>query len=390
MNKTRKYLLLPVLSLLGLCLMLVVISAISNLGLPGASMVVERLSSEDKIRLAETQHLQHALGDDVWPGWGQADIPAILYNEGYAFLVGYPDPPDGWIKVPAQLSRGGPWQQVPGEPFYDRPYYRQALPDPEITPQAFTVMVGDRWVFSFQTYDWVYISLVDTLRQDLPPFLRPVFPYRIFVRQLLGGSDKYISLAAHEAFHAYQGMQAPQKLAEAENINLQFEGQYPWGEASLQADWSVELELLADALRTTDQNQTLDLSRQFLDARASRRESAGLSPELVAYEQQREWLEGLARYAELEIWRLADQKAYSPLGDTSALTDFDGYAGFEARWSRELRQITMMADDEGDGRFYYSGMAQAYLLDRLSPDWKEAAFEQGVWLDGLLSDAVFP
>ena len=127
-------------------------------------------------------------------------------------------------------------------------------------------------------------------------------------------------------------MRAPQKLADAENINLQFEGQYPWGEASLQADWSVELELLADALRAIDQNQRLDLTRQFLDARAARRESARLSPELVAYEQQREWLEGLARYAELEIWRLADQKAYSPLGDTSALNDFNGYAGFEARW----------------------------------------------------------
>jgi hypothetical protein len=47
-----------------------------------------------------------------------------------------------------------------------------------------------------------------------------------------------------------------------------------------------------------------------------------------------------------------------------------------------------MANDEGDGRFYYSGMAQAYLLDRLSPGWKQSAFQPGVYLDELLAAAI--
>ena len=41
--------------------------------------------------------------------------------------------------------------------------------------------------------------------------------------------------------------------------------------------------------------------------------------------------------------------------------------------------IAMMADDDGDGRFYYTGMAQAVLLDRLLLDWKTHAFEEEVW-----------
>ena len=45
-----------------------------------------------------------------------------------------------------------------------------------------------------------------------------------------------------------------------------------------------------------------------------------------------------------------------------------------------------MADDEGDGRFYYTGMA--YLLDRLMPDWKQKAFDDGIWLEDLLAEAV--
>jgi hypothetical protein len=37
---------------------------------------------------------------------------------------------------------------------------------------------------------------------------------------------------------------------------------------------------------------------------------------------------------------------------------------------------------------YYTGMAQALLLDRLSPGWKDRAFEQGVWVEDLLRQAV--
>jgi hypothetical protein len=47
-----------------------------------------------------------------------------------------------------------------------------------------------------------------------------------------------------------------------------------------------------------------------------------------------------------------------------------------------------MADDEGDGRFYYSGMAQAMLLDQLLPNWKEQALDEAVFLEDLLETAV--
>ena len=41
-----------------------------------------------------------------------------------------------------------------------------------------------------------------------------------------------------------------------------------------------------------------------------------------------------------------------------------------------------------DVRFYYSGMAQAFLLDRLMPGWKDRALSDDVWLEDLLADAV--
>ncbi len=79
---------------------------------------------------------------------------------------------------------------------------------------------------------------------------------------------------------------------------------------------------------------------------------------------------------------------YTPFAESTNLSDFDGYAGFESRWSRELKQLARMAGDHGDGRFYYSGMAQAYLLDQLMPGWKSNAFDENVWLDDLLAAAI--
>lgn len=78
-------------------------SALSNLGLPTHSETFERLSAAEKARLAEAFHLRETLGDRVWAGWGDAEIPVIASNEAHAFLVGYPedeDPPAGWVRLP--------------------------------------------------------------------------------------------------------------------------------------------------------------------------------------------------------------------------------------------------------------------------------------------------
>ncbi|MBI3942971.1 MAG: hypothetical protein HY326_08160, partial [Chloroflexi bacterium] len=217
-----------VVGLLLLCLTTIGISALSNLGLPTHTGDATRLSETDKIRLAEIFHLRRTLGDTVWSGWGAADIPVILYNEEYAFLVDYPDPPPGWTKVPQHVARGGPWEPVPGDTFGGQVYYRQSLTDPQVTPQAFTVLVGNRWVASMHTLESMQIGLRQQIRGDLPPLLQPVFPYRLITVFLLNSSDWYMSGVLHESFHAYQGMMAPQRLAHVEEIAGPAEQRYPW------------------------------------------------------------------------------------------------------------------------------------------------------------------
>jgi hypothetical protein len=234
------------------------------------------------------------------------------------------------------------------------------------------------------TMDWMKIGLVQPIREDIPAFLRQIFPYPLLIKGLLSSDDQYISLIAHETFHAYQGIAASGKLEQSEQANAEFSNQYPWEDPHMQSDWQLELDILAEALQADDRSTMMDAVQRFLAARASRRNASDLSQQLIAYEQQREWLEGLARYAELEIWRQAETGPYTPLPETSQLKDFKDYKDFESRWAREIDQLKRMADDEGDGRFYYSGMAQVFLLDRLAPDWKTRAFNEGIWLDDLL------
>jgi len=389
-KRSKKYI-LGILGILGgllvLCIAVLAVSALINRGLPTQSETVDRLSELDKARLAELLHLKESLGEQVWPGLGQADIPIILYNEAYAFLIENPkQPPPGWTFVHSDQVHGGPWEPVPSDSFQGAVYYRSQLLAPNETPQAFTVQIGDRWAASMTTKNWTQIKLASMIRDELPPPLAAVFPYSLYTGVF--NSDWHISAVLHEAFHAYIGTVDLERLKGSEAATA-FEDDYPREDGGMQEDWQVELDLLAEALGATSDEQAANLAYEFLAQRENRRNRHQLDSSLVDYERQREWSEGLAKYIELEFWRQASEnEAYEPLSSLAADPDFNSYTTFEKQWNQEVSQMKRMAGDDGDGRFYYSGMAQAVLLDRLMPGWKARAMQDGVFLEDLLSDTV--
>ncbi len=365
-------------------LLLAILGALDGRGLPRRSSVVDRLAPREKARLAEALHLHRALGDSVWPGWSRQDLPVVLYNERFAFLVGLADPQPGWIKVPGRKVHGGPWQIVPGDSFAGAPYYRQPLPGPGEIPEAFTVRVGERWAASVPTYEWFRISLAAEIRRGLPAPLAAVFPFRLALRLLIGGVDGYVCIIEHEAFHAWQGSQAAERLAAAERATA-LEVGYPESQA-LEHEWSREAEPLARGALARSRAECLAQAREFLARRGQRRVLGHVAPALADYERRREWLEGLAKYAELECWRrAAGTPGYRPLAELAGDGDFRGYAGFEQKWRRELAQLRWA---RGDTRFYETGLAQAAMLDRLAPGWKARALAGDESLEELLAEAV--
>ncbi len=382
-NFKKGCLLIP-LSLLGLFLLLVAVSALSNIGLPQHSTTLDHLDDLEKARLSEVLHLRAALGNTIWPGWAQADIPLLVYNEQYAFLVGYPNPPAGWKKIPSMEQRGGPWEVVPDDTFEGHPYYRSPLTDPQKTPQSFTVRVGDRWVATLQTREFSQVEFYRQFRQDLPPIISNLVPLRLVWSLLMGKTDAYIAGLEHESFHAYQGMLAADQLSASESM-YSVEETYPFD--AMEQPWKQEMKLLIQAAQASTDAGAIDFARQFLQLRATRRE--GLTSDQVELERLREWEEGLAKYAELEITRQAGaDPVYQPVDAISQDKAFKYYRDRQKFWTEQLKEATITQGRSGDTRFYYSGNALAVVLDRLSPGWKMNALPGSDYLDELLQQAV--
>lgn len=389
--KRRRFgriILLVILSFLGLCLLLAAVSTISNIVSPVTAEAPDHLTQLDKARLVEALHLQHTLGGQVFSGWDKADIPIILFNQEYIFLAGYPNPPDGWIKIPSGSKMGKPWEQVPDQDLLGQPGYRQKYEEPDANTQAFTVQIGNRWAASMGTYDYMKVSFVDGFKEIIPPPLNFILPYRMLFNLFLP-PDMYIGAILHESVHAYQGIRAAERLKEAERFYIEFSDTYPLDDEKFIANWQTELDLLANGMLAKSDEEAASLAREFLDQRAKRRDAAGLSTELIAVERTREWEEGLAKYGELSIMLAAAKSPdYQPVAEMSLDRAFNVYRGAEQKWKQEIQQIRRMAGDDGDGRFYYSGFAQAALLDRLSPGWKDLIFDDDIYLEDLLAQAV--
>lgn len=387
-TRKRKWILVAATIGLLLCAALVALAALSNFNLPARSRVPGSLSHLEQARLAEAIQLREALGDQVWDGWGRQEIPIIVYNEDYAFLIGYSDPPAGWLKMPQRIARGGAWQVVPDDTFEGQIYYRQPLPDPKSNPENFTVLVGTRWVATLATREYAQIDFYAGLKEQVPLPIRGIVPYPLVWRLLMGETEAYIGALEHEMFHAFQGTRAPARLGEAEQA-VQYEKEYPWNDSALERNWKNETALLVRAVRAPSNPEALDLARQFLEQRAARRVSSRLTVDMVDYERHREWLEGLAKYAELTIGKAASNSpSYTPVPAMSADSEFHAYRTGEQVWSQQLDEALRTEGRSGETRFYYSGMAQAALLDRLLPGWKRRAFDRDVFLEDLVQQAV--
>jgi hypothetical protein len=349
------------------CVILAVIGYNSNQKLPSGPAITDRMEQLDKIRLQEAFHLKAELGDAIWPGYAALEAPVIIWNQDYEFLFGVSAPPSDW-------------EQVPDDDFEGDIYFRRPADD----PQNFAVPVGEQWAASVFTKYRLDASLISAIRELMPPVILDIFPYRIFIQP----SELQIAGVQHEYFHVVQAVFAPEKFAEAEAI-YQYDDRYWALDGDMQPAWREEIDLLIKAAEISSDSDAAELARQFLAQRDQRRQDFSLDADLIAYEMSIEWLEGTAKYVELRSWLVAgSDRTYLPLAAMGNDPDFENYEDFDGQWNQAIRQSRHQAKESGDVRFYYTGMLQAFLLDRLMPDWKARGMEDGVTLEGLLQEAV--
>jgi hypothetical protein len=309
-----------------------------------------RLSTEDKEQLEDVTELLDALGNEVWPGFGDAPLALIVYADKTEFLVGATDPP-------------APWTEVADDNFGESTYHWR----PAEVPQSFAVAIGEQWAGSIEALSNMSRRLTEQARDRLPPGLAGV------VRPRLTRAEHGIYLC-HETFHALQATTAVKRFRRAV-ATYPAEQDYPYHDRSFAKAWNQEGRLLAEALDATEEEDRSEVIGLFLAVRRSRRHSAGLADALVEFERELEWLEGLAKYVEMELCKAAsrDSRQYRPVL-SRAMGDFR---------NRLVRLGTL----PGQQRFYLSGAAQAVLLDRIDPRWEEKILKRDTPLEQLLEHA---
>jgi hypothetical protein len=110
---------------------------------------------------------------------------------------------------------------------------------------------------------------------------------------------------------------------------------------------------------------------------------------MIHYEQKREWMEGMAKYAERSLGMLAGNSVtYEPVPEIRNDPDFKNFSGMEKFWKMQLDEVNNIGNRSGETQVYYGGMARALLPDRLSPGWKSRLWEPDVWLETLLRDRI--
>jgi hypothetical protein len=192
-------------------------------------------------------------------------------------------------------------------------------------------------------------------------------------------SGSVVGLALHEAFHAFYrtAARAGRRFGAGENSMLV--ATYPAFDVANEAAFALEGRLLARALRTSSPGEAGRYAREFLAVREDRH--ARLDSTVVEFETAAELNEGLAQYALLRGMR--------ELASTDA-SRFAGPATAEAAYEVALLDSLLAVGPRSvRRRFYATGSAIAFLLDRLADSsWKSRLVRDDATLHRMLAAAA--
>lgn len=190
-----------------------------------------------------------------------------------------------------------------------------------------------------------------------------------------------IALIFHESFHVFERDAARQGVKwRAENSLLVSE--YPETAARNNALFNIEAQILFSALQSADTASARRRAREFIAVRKMRQ--GELDWRFVEFEKGLESNEGLAEYAGIKAV-LVGLEAASRKQAAIPFQSLDRNRYTADRFER-LRRITRVGRNSRL-RFYDTGAAQAFLLDRLMADWKKRVQTTGSAIQALVEEA---
>ena len=290
-------------------------------------------SADDAVRVAEFYRLAEQTQDKVWPGWSRTPAPVLLVTGDTEYLTHFPTPPKEFQKV--------------GEDLYARP--RQFATNLQATFPAFgappVIVIGEPANTSSKT------------------------------------STPGLMTLMHEHFHQLQWAQ-PEYLKAVSDLSISkgdatgmwmLNYPFPYEVPEIADSFHHLRDTLLATLSEVDQQKFAPLAKAYL--RERKMFLAQLMPDDRKYFSFQLWQEGVARYMQIKAAEAASD--YQPTSAFAALPDYTPFNAYgltvRARTLDELKHVDMTKSKRES--FYSFGAAEALLLDRLNPTWKEEYFK---------------
>ena len=305
------------------------------------------LSTADRVRLAEARRLIGAVADSVWPGWSGAPSAVLLVTPEREFLLWHPRPS-------ADFERIG--------------------------------------------HDSLLASDVYARPRRFPPTLLATFPAVSGVPTIVIGtaeqtgrrSTAWVLTIAHEHFHQWQNSQ-PEYYAGVAALDLaggdttgmwMLNYPFPYTTPAVSAEFDAVARALRAALRDS---VTANRDRHAMAIDGARRRLRGAlgAPDLRYLDFQL-WQDGIARYTEYAVARLAASR-YQPSDAFRALPDAEPFALVADRLWREIVETESVSLTNQRVAFYPVGAALGLWLDRSDPAWRRRYFERMFSLEPVTS-----
>jgi hypothetical protein len=195
-------------------------------------------------------------------------------------------------------------------------------------------------------------------------------------------STPWAIILLHEHFHQLQDSQ-PGYYRDVNALNLSHGDQsgmwmlnyaFPYDNKEVQDQFATMSQLLSDAIGSPKTVRAEKL-RAYLEARQKFQQL--LAPDDYKYFSFQFWKEGIARYTEYQLARLAAAR-YQPGKEFRALKDYQSFADV-AKETRErtLRQLLTQKLGQSRREVVYSfGASEALLLDEVNPRWRKRYFTE--------------
>jgi hypothetical protein len=186
-------------------------------------------------------------------------------------------------------------------------------------------------------------------------------------------------VGVHEAFHVFERATARPDRRFGGGENSALVSRYPVFQLAAETAFALELRLLDDALRSTDQAECRELARQFLAVREERHRR--IDDDMARFDRMAELNEGLAEYALVRT-----------LAQLAAAGDPRTRERATLRLAERTERLRTVGGNESQSvrlRFYATGPAMALLLDRIEgPSWKARLVREDLTLQEALAGAV--